>query len=159
MIHEIFPHQFNNQFIITNNIGENDFILHYNGNLLLLKIIGDGFEIPRKKDVSSITNITAATFLFTLNNVSCFLIWDDLKTDDSQLIYKEINFRTFKQHEISWSSIVGLQLKNWYSENKFCGKCGSKTKEKSDERAIVCPNCNTIGFSQNISCNYCGNSM
>jgi NAD+ diphosphatase len=146
MIHEIFPHQFNNQFIITNNIGENDFILHYNGNSLLLKINGDGFEIPRKKDVSSISNITAATFLFTLNNVSCFLIWDDPKTDDSQFIYKEINFRTFKQHEISWSSIVGLQLRNWYSENKFCGKCGSKTKEKSDERAVVCPNCNKTVF-------------
>jgi NAD+ diphosphatase len=146
MLHEIFPHQFNNQFIVTNNIGENDFIFYYNGNSTLLKINGDGFEIPRKKDVSSISNMTAATFLFTLNTVSCFLIWDDPKADDSQFIYKEINFRTFKQQEISWSSMVGLQLKNWYSENKFCGKCGSKTKEKSDERAIVCPSCNKTVF-------------
>lgn len=147
MIHEIFPHQFNNQFNNTNNIGEEDFILHYNGNSLLLKIKSDGFEIPRKKNVSSISNITAATFLFTLNNVSCFLIWEDPKIDDCQFIYKEINyFWTYKQQEILWCGIVGLQLKNWYSENKFCGKCGSKTKEKSDERAIVCPMCNTMVF-------------
>jgi NAD+ diphosphatase len=146
MFHEIFPHQFNNQFIITDNIGENDFILHYSGNSVLLKIKGEEFEIPRKKDLSSLSNISSGTFLFTLNNVSCFLIWDDPKINDSQFIYKEINFRTFRQQEISWSCSVGLQLKNWYSENKFCGKCGSKTKEKPDERAVVCPNCNKMVF-------------
>jgi NAD+ diphosphatase len=32
---------------------------------------------------------------------------------------------------------------NWYSQNKYCGKCGSKTEKKTDERAIACSNCNT----------------
>ena len=147
MIHEIFPHQFNNQFIITNNIGEDDFVFHYNGNSLLLKINGDEFIIPQKKDISGISNSTKKTFLFTLNDVSCFLIWDCPETDNNQFIYKEISFfRTIKQQEIAWASIVGFQLMSWYSQNKFCGKCGSKTKEKNDERAIICPNCNTIVF-------------
>jgi NAD+ diphosphatase len=146
MIHQIFPHRFNNQFIITKDIRDDDFILHYNGNTLLLKKNDDGFEIPRKKDIG-ISNTTVSHFLFTLDDVPCFLIWDCPKIDDSQFIYKEINFfRTFKRKEISWASIVGLQLMNWYSQNKFCGKCGSHTLEKSDERAIVCPNCNTIVF-------------
>jgi NAD+ diphosphatase len=35
---------------------------------------------------------------------------------------------------------------NWYSQNKFCGKCGAKTNSKPDERAIICPVCNTIVF-------------
>jgi NAD+ diphosphatase len=147
MIHEIFPHRFNNQFIVTNNIREDDFILQYNENLLLLKINGDSFDIPRKKDFSGISNTTEKTFLFTLNDVSCFLVRDSFKIDESLFVYKEINFlRTFKQQEIAWIGIVGFQLMNWYSQNKFCGKCGSKTKEKEDERAIICPNCNTIVF-------------
>jgi NAD+ diphosphatase len=33
---------------------------------------------------------------------------------------------------------------NWYTLNKFCGKCGSKTTEKPDERAIICLDCNTV---------------
>jgi len=35
---------------------------------------------------------------------------------------------------------------NWYSQNKFCGKCGARTQHKPDERAIVCPNCSTAVY-------------
>jgi NAD+ diphosphatase len=147
MIHEIFPYRFNNQFISLEEIREGDFILHFKENSLLLKIEDDGFEIPRKKDIPEISNKTTKNFLFTLNEVSCFLIWDCPKTDNSKFVFKEINFfRTLKQKEIVWISIVGYQLMNWYSQNKYCGKCGSKTQEKTDERALICPDCNTIVF-------------
>jgi NAD+ diphosphatase len=33
---------------------------------------------------------------------------------------------------------------NWYSTNRYCGKCGSKTVQKKDERALVCENCATV---------------
>jgi NAD+ diphosphatase len=147
MIQEIFPHHFNNHYLANKNIGEKDFVLHYNGNSLLLKTSGDEFEIPQKKDFSEISDKTENTFLFTLNEVPCFLIWDNLKADKAHFIYKEINFfRKIRQQEIAWISIVGFHLMNWYLKNKFCGKCGTKTQQKSDERAIVCPDCNAIVF-------------
>ncbi len=147
MINEIFPHRFNNQFFEINGIGEDDYILYYNKNTLLLKTNGEELEIPRKKDILGLPSTGEKTFLFTLNDMSCFLIWDCPKTDNTQFIYKETSsFRTFKQQEIAWVGIVGFQLMSWYSQNRFCGKCGAKTKEKSDERAIVCPNCSTIVF-------------
>ena len=147
MINEIFPHRFNNQFIAANNIAEDDFILHYNENSLLLKINGDGFELPRKEDVSGILNTTESTFLFTLDDVRCFLIWDGPKTVNGKFVYKETNFlRKLKPQEIAWVGIVGFQLMNWYAQNKFCGNCGSRTKEKPDERAIICLHCNTTIF-------------
>lgn len=147
MIHEIFPHQLNNQFIGKENIEDDDFVFQYSGNSLLLEIKGDDFEIPRKKDISGFLNTTESTFLFSLNGVSCFLLWDESKTDNSRFTYKEISFfRTFEQQEIGWAGIVGFQLMNWYSQNRYCGKCGSKTTEKTDERAIVCQTCNTIVY-------------
>jgi len=147
MIHEIFPHQFDNHFIITDNIAENDYILHYNEKSLLLKINGDEFQLPTKKDVSDILDITERTFLFSLNGVRCFLVWNATRLIDDRFVYKEINsFRTLNPREIAWICIVGFQLNNWYLENKFCGKCGTKTAEKPDERAIICPNCNTVVF-------------
>ncbi len=147
MIQEIFPHKFNNHYIADINIGEEDFILHYNEKSLLLKTNGGGFELPQKKDFPEISSNTGSTFLFTLNDVPCFLIYDDLKADKPNIIYKEINiFRTITQKEIAWVSIAGFHLMNWYMQNKYCGKCGTRTRNKKDERAIICPNCNTTVF-------------
>ena len=147
MLHELFPHRFNNQFLIKNEIGKDDYILFYHEKSLLLKTAGEGFEIPRKRDFSEISDITTKSYLFALNDVPCFLIWDSLKIDNSKFVYKETSlFRSLKQKEIAWIGIVGFQLLTWYEQNKFCGKCGSKTQEKEDERAIICPNCNTMVF-------------
>jgi len=147
MINEIFPHRFNNQFISTKDIDNEDFILHYQEDSLLVKIVNEKIELPRKKDFSDLSNCNKKVFLFTLDDVSCFLIWDYPNTGDGQFIYKEINFfRTFESKEIAWISIVGLQIKRWYLQNRFCGKCGSETKEKENERAILCSNCNTVVY-------------
>lgn len=147
MIHEISPHRFNNQFIHDKTIGEDDFVLYYKENSLLVKKNNNGLEIPRKRDFSGFSANGKNNFIFTLDDVSCFLIWDCPETTNDQFVYKEINFfRSFKQKEIAWISIVGMQLMNWYSHNRFCGKCGSETKEKPDERAIICPGCNTVVF-------------
>ena len=147
MIQEIFPHRFDNHYLADNEIREKDYILHYNGNSLLLKTNGNEFEIPQRKDFPEINNQTESTFLFTLNDTSCFLVWDDLKESNSLFVYREINFfRTISQHEIAWISVVGFHLRNWYTEHKFCGKCGAKTISKNDERAMVCPECHTLFF-------------
>jgi len=151
MIHEIFPHRFNNQFIIADSIAEDDYIFHYNEHSVLLKTTGDGFEIPRKKDVSTIFNIIEGTFLFSLNEVRCFLIREEPICLNDGFSYKEISFfRLLQPQETAWVGIVGFQLNNWYLQHKFCGKCGSETKEKPDERAIICPNCHTTVYP-NIS--------
>jgi NAD+ diphosphatase len=147
MIQDIFPHRFNNQYLANQSIYEDDYILHYQENTLLLKTQGAELAFPQKKDFPEISAATEAVFLFSLNEVPCFLVWDDLKVDESQFEYKDISFfRTTTQREIGWVSIVGLHLRNWYNQNKFCGKCGSKTQHKNDERAMVCPSCNTVVY-------------
>lgn len=147
MIQEINPHRFDNQYRLITSIENEDFILYYHGDSVLLKTKGDEFEIPRKIDFSNILDSTESTFLFTLNDTPCFLILDNPQVDMSHFIFKEISsFRTIIPKEIAWVSIVGFQLMNWYALNRFCGKCGAKTEQKSDERAIVCPNCSTTAY-------------
>ncbi|HPT15213.1 MAG TPA: NAD(+) diphosphatase [Bacteroidales bacterium] len=147
MIQEIFPHRFDNHFLAGRIIGERDFILHFDGNSLLLKTRGNEFEIPRKADFQEITKNTEIVFLFMLDDVPCFLVWDSLKTEDPCFIYKDISFfRNVKQPEIAWISMAGFHLMNWYVQNRFCGKCGSKTVHKPDERAMVCLDCNTVVY-------------
>jgi NAD+ diphosphatase len=147
MINEIFPHRFDNRFVAAATIAEEDFVFIYNGNSLLLKSIGDGFELPRKKDVSGLVDTSEGTFLFALDQVRCFLVWDGPKTVDGRFVYKETGFfRTVKPPEIAWAGIVGFHLMTWYAQNRFCGKCGSRTREKPGERAILCPACTTTVF-------------
>lgn len=147
MIQDIFPHRFNNQYLANQVMGDNDFILHYLGNTFLLKTSGNGFELPRKTDFPEITDKTEKYFLFTLDDVPCFLVWDTLKADEHHLVFKDLSyFRTAQEQEIAWVSIAGYHLASWYSQNKFCGKCGSVTHHKSDERAIVCQDCHTTVY-------------
>jgi NAD+ diphosphatase len=147
MIQNIFPHCFNNHYLTNKKIEETDFILHYNGNSLLLKAQEEELAFPQKKDFTEISEQTESIFLFTIDDVSCFLVWENLEADQSTFCYKDISFfRTVRQREIAWAGVVGFHLMNWYSQNKFCGKCGSKMQHKQDERAVTCPVCHTIVY-------------
>ncbi|MFO7657294.1 MAG: NAD(+) diphosphatase [Bacteroidales bacterium] len=151
MLHEIYPHRFNNQFLTHKSIGENDYILHYHDNSLLLKIEGEDFVLPQKKDFPEMAGSGKHTFLFTLDDLPCFLLWDNPNADSARYLYKDISiFRNMKQQEYAWISLAGFQLMNWYIQNRFCGNCGTATQHKSDERAIVCLVCGLVVYP-NIS--------
>lgn len=143
MIQDIHPHLFSNEYVETSEIRDNDYIFHFIDNSLLLKQNKDGFEIPLKKDLNE--RNPEGIFLFKLNNTNCFLVWECSFPENSLLAYSEISFlRNLSQKEIDWAAAVAFQLMNWYQQNRFCGKCGSPTQVKKEERAIVCPSCNRI---------------
>lgn len=144
MIHEISPHKFDNQYSSQKVFKEDDYILYYSENNILLKRNGENLHLPQKKDFRNLNGDTDCVFLFTLNGVSCFLIWDELHTDGNCIIFQELNFfRNTKQQELAWVAIAGVHLRNWYLQNKYCGVCGSKMKRKADERALTCDDCDT----------------
>jgi len=147
MIQDILPHSFDNHYRVGAKIKENDFLLHFKANTLLMKISNEAVDLPRMSDFRDITDTSNITFLYTLNDVSGFILWDEAETVEGDFEYKEISFfRTIPQKEIGWISVVGLHLRNWYAEHRFCGKCGAETYHKSDERALVCSACNTHFF-------------
>ena len=148
MLHEIFPHTFDNRFLSKTDINNDNYLLHYQENTVLLKVKGNGLEIPTRKDYAELPEDARTSFLFSLDGTPCFLLWDcsGIKAGND-LQYNEISFfRTSKQKEIAWITIIGYQLWNWYENNKYCGKCGSDTEEKSYERALVCENCGTVVY-------------
>ncbi|MBN1989514.1 MAG: NAD(+) diphosphatase [Bacteroidales bacterium] len=145
MINEIFPHRFSNQFVVVSDVLDDDYVLHYQNGALLLKCNGDGYELPRKSDVYSSLNFSRKTFMFSLNDVRCFLVWSDTPCSGFNLSYVEVSLlRTLQPQEVAWVGVVGHQLMEWYSQNRFCGKCGAPTHEKADERAIACTSCSNV---------------
>ncbi|HWU43879.1 MAG TPA: NAD(+) diphosphatase [Bdellovibrio sp.] len=142
MIQDIHPHLFSNKFVANPAIRENDYVFFFKGDKLLLKQNGNGLEIPRKKELNGLK--PEGVFLFSLNEINCFLVWECLQPENNQFTFQEISFfRTIAQKEIAWTSIVAFHLMNWYTQNKYCGKCGNPTVLKDDERAITCPSCHT----------------
>lgn len=140
MIQDIHPHQFENKYLNNPELTPDDYIFHFKESALLLKQTGETLEIPRRKDLK--TDNANAVFLFTLNKTNCFLVWTCTEPSDQSFSYQEINFfRNIPQQEIAWTSIVAFHLMTWYAQNKFCGRCGSTTTCKTDERAITCPSC------------------
>jgi NAD+ diphosphatase len=147
MIHEISPHRFNNQYIHYPVAGEDDLIFHFKGNALLLKNCGDDFELPRKRDFPEVSEFAEFLFLFSLDDVPCFLVMDDLQSYNPECTLKEIQFfRSTGKRELAWAMLAGFHLMNWYMQNKFCGKCGAENKHKPEERAIYCPDCSATVY-------------
>lgn len=147
MIQEISPHCFNNQYLQNRKIEDDNYVLHYNGNTLLLITDGDDFDLPRKKDFSDFPEKPDSIFLFTLDDVPCYLVPAKLETNDSRMTFQDIwFFRKTRKREIAWTGMAGFQLFTWYSRNRFCGFCGAETRRKAEERAIQCPNCKTAVY-------------
>jgi NAD+ diphosphatase len=145
MIQDICPHHFDNTFKANSVVNDNDYIFYFKENTLLMKRTNESFTLPRKKELKG--SFTEAVFLFTFNDQRCFLVWDPMSQEDEYFVFREIHFRNpFLQYELDWVTGVALQLKNWYAQNRYCGKCGSPTGPGKEERAVICPVCQSTKY-------------
>ncbi len=139
MLNEISPGIFDNKYIHDQEIADDDFLLCYRDNQVLLKKSGDDFEIPRKRDFNE--SIESPLYLFSINSYHCFGVFESQVNPGSFEFHDIFMLRNLKNIEFAWIGSVGYQLMTWYNNNRYCGRCGSKTELKKDERAIVCPEC------------------
>ena len=57
--------------------------------------------------------------------------------------------RTLRQlvsKEVCFAIMTGWHLHNWYSANRFCGRCGKPTVHDDKERMLRCPDCGNMIF-------------
>lgn len=144
MLNEIGPGIFDNKYFHDLKIGDEDFVLSYSDNQVLLKKSGDDYEIPRKRDF--IENIESPVYLFSINSNHCFGLIESTVNCDSFEYLDIFILRNLKKKELAWMGSVGYQLMTWHNNNRYCGRCGAKTALKVEERATVCPNCHQVNF-------------
>jgi NAD+ diphosphatase len=48
--------------------------------------------------------------------------------------------------ELFWIAGRANHLLDWDQTHRYCGRCGGPTKDKSDERAKICPDCNLVNY-------------
>ena len=91
-------------------------------------------EFPFEKD--------DLTYLFSVDDAHYFL----LEKEPAYLPegYDFAPVRKLRTKEVHpkyriFTGITGFQLSNWYKNNRFCGRCGSKTVHSTTERALKSP--------------------
>lgn len=141
MLHDIEPHIFNNRFVENAAEGENDYILHYKNNAILLLGNETGHSIPRRCDFKGSIDTTQTMYVFTLNGQNCFLLRDYDGNNECFTYHDHAFLRTMPCKEFAYIGAVGIHIANWVSDNAYCSRCGSKTALKKTERAVICPSC------------------
>lgn len=128
---------------------ENDlFFIIYKGSLLVKKE-EDNLTIPLYYEINKLNiKFQNKFFIGEFEGKSCFAIEEDLEfklLDNFELIpIREVG--ELIDEELFLIAGRANQILNWDKTHKFCGKCGSKTENKKDEMAKICPSCNNVMY-------------
>ncbi len=142
MLHHIFPSQFKNEFNQNALVKPDDFIFCFSGNRLLIRNVNSKYELPKYVEIKQYLKDSRLVYGFLIDGTNCFLYLNEVDEAGPSFIFEEVYpLRFSDQKDIAWISAVALQLKFWYNENQFCGKCGYPTEINTKERAISCKNC------------------
>lgn len=143
MIQDIEPRIFNNKF--NNKKAEpQDLFLSYEGDTVLVREDKNKLWYPSfsdfEKDYPHL--IDDAQFLFTIDEINYYLV-DEKSLDSAEgWTYATTNrFRTELKYWRSFAGAVGWQLNRWYSNHRFCSKCGKTMKRSEKERMLYCESC------------------
>ncbi|MCP4131974.1 MAG: NAD(+) diphosphatase [bacterium] len=102
------------------------------------------FEDLPGMDISS----TDRNYLGTLDGHPCYTASPD--TEESVCADRDFyGFRElFSKIEVSLTFVIGraLQIHTWDINNRYCGKCGTATESKENDRVKECPECGTLSY-------------
>ncbi len=142
MIQDIFPSKLKNEFSDF-RLQDNDIALFYDsdGRGLLKKdedkvIFTTGADARGKKTI----------YLFSVDDKRFFLVSDvsDFRKDGFSY-YTVRDVRDICMGSDVYALFTAYHLWKWYTDNKYCGRCGEKLTFGTTERSLVCPKCkNTV---------------
>ena len=146
MIQDIYPSKLDNSYKIVKPEDE-DYILIFNDEG---KTYGGDDEGKMRFLTFSDCNTNEAIYLFSVDEKKYFLLDNysneaDQKKGFAYYSIREIRDRFSGEDDANiYVAFTAYHLWKWYSDNKFCGKCGSKLNSSEKERALICPDCGNV---------------
>ena len=139
MIQDIAPHTYDPTFR-KKAPEEQDFVLHYEYNKVMLLRQGEGYVIPTFRDLLDEEDVRpGARYLFCIDDRAYYLV-TDMKVPEFGG-YDMEGLPVFRTFEPRYQALTGSQLYRWLQSRKYCGGCGQKMAPSEKERAMVCPEC------------------
>ena len=144
MIQDIGNHQFNREYSVQKPT-QQDIALCYQADKVLLRQSEGSYTLPHFSDFPADWQpcMEEACHVFSLDGVGCFLTQCQMpQLPDASWEYVSMhNLRSVRPMEVAFAAGTGAQMKRWYKNRTYCGRCGTKTEHSSTERAVVCPKC------------------
>jgi NAD+ diphosphatase len=142
MIQDIQPYAFDNTFRHKTPDARSQ-ILHIRDNAVLIRETEDGIAFPAYGELAPPD--TEYTYLFSIDDTIFFLALPaDPQEDYAYAALME--FRGKKPRHLAYAAAVGCQLYDWYSKNRFCGRCSAPMAHDGKERMMRCPRCDNMVF-------------
>lgn len=162
MIQDIAPHRLDNHYDTAAKPEADSRIMYFReGSVLVHADEEKKISFPRYDEVEL---ETAPVYLFSVDGVKFFLAGerphfkeegktrkaaDAFAIEDDMRSWLLLNVRRVRREGygprlMQFIIYTGLQLANWYQNNRFCGRCGGATERSQEERALVCPHCGHI---------------
>lgn len=150
MIHDIAPHEYDVTYRKVSP-ESHDIMLIFRDNALLCSIENNEISYPTAEDIEKVFYDVKekAKFLFRIDDrdyfelrdpkIDPFKKWDYLDKD---------RLRSIRPLWKIFAAITGFQIHNWYTNTRFCGRCGSEMDAPGNERAMKCSKCGKIYYPQ-----------
>lgn len=114
---------------------------------VVLKKSSQGYTIPEKSFIIERLGVSEELFYigtYAGQNCYCMERKEENLIEGTELVeLRQVTNYTLDPGLFILTSTANHIL-HWRSMNRFCGRCGHKTIEKEDERALVCPSCQNL---------------
>ncbi len=141
MIHEIHPRVYDINY--RHETPDSDsFIINIKDNAVLIKETNGEIAFPKFGEQGM--RGSELEYLFSIDDIKFFLSASKPEGDFEYLGLME--FRHKKPKHLSYAAAVACQLNNWYTGNRFCGRCGADMKHDGKERMMRCENCGSMVY-------------
>ena len=148
MIQDIAPHQYQVCYQPTVP-GDMDVVLIYRDNKILTEYCDGQLRYPTVAEIRTVFPQIAekAKFLFRIDHQDYYELRKPVVEEFYPWKYENtVVLREAKPMWKAFAGITGYQIHNWYSDTKFCGRCGTKMLPHGQERAMRCPVCGKITY-------------
>lgn len=148
MIQDIAPHRYHVEYQ-PQRPEDTDVLLVYKDNGVLAEYKDGRIKYPTVSDVMAVFPQIKekAKFLFRIDDQDYY----ELRSPELEEFngWKYENTVILREAQPMWKAfagVTGLQIHNWYTDTKYCGRCGTKMEAQGRERAMECPNCGKITY-------------
>lgn len=151
MIQDIAPKRLYNEYEPKTQ-EHNDYIAVFMKNRILIKQTDKRMQLPQRAETEALAGhaLHADTYLFRIDDCAYFLHLGDLEESKSCSAWnctEPFCWMTLSQlraqadHELCFAVYTAYHLYVWYQNNRFCGRCGSRTVPDQKERMLSCTAC------------------